>query len=130
MPSKLPKIIAETSIPRASSITNLSACNFGRLKLHWRNSTPVTRSTVYYKLKKAIILAKQCAECKKRVRLDEAIRQMKAAGILWPTDENNLLLSRTMHDMGPANLSMPRSTFITIYSKVTPWRSEEEAQDE
>ena len=27
-------------VPRASSITNLSACNFGRIKWHRRNSTP------------------------------------------------------------------------------------------
>ena len=38
MPSKMQKIIAETSIPRATLITHV--CNFGRLMLHWRSSTP------------------------------------------------------------------------------------------
>ena len=39
IPSTMQNVIAETSIPRASSMTNLSACHFGRLNLEWRNST-------------------------------------------------------------------------------------------
>ena len=86
----------------------------------------VTSSTVHCKLKNAIILAKQCAGCKKhdpttvsRVMLDEAIKPLKAAGVLWPIGEMKLSLSRTIQNIGVATLSTPRTTFTTTCSKVT-----------
>ena len=54
-----------------------------------------------------------------RVSLNEAIKLLKAAGVFWPTHEQKLLLSRTMQDIGVANLSTSRSTITTTYSKVS-----------
>ena len=50
---------------------------------------PVTISTVYYKLNNSIISPKECAEHKKldpttvsRVKLDEAIKPLRATGVI------------------------------------------------